>query len=293
MELPAARWIGAMIRMTSQHPAMARVLDIVERLQSRPYRTNVVLTGEPGSGKEGLARALHHLGATDAPLVRFDVAGYPEDEAIALLCGRGRRSGVAEAAHGGSLLITEMAGLGPRLQAILLTLLKTGRLALSGDDSADRAGSSQKLDVRIIAMSDLDLEAEVKAGRLRHDLYYRLARVVLWLPPLRERPEDIAPSAIWMGNRILRAAGAQLELMSAIEFERADAAERKRALALDASAVTELEKHAWPGNFRELEAVLERALLIYRDGVRIDAAAVRAALSRADGAAARTTLRGT
>ena len=84
----AARWIGALIRMTSPHPAMTAALDVVARLQERPYRTNFVLLGEPGTGKAGLARALHQLVCPDGPLVRFDVVGFTDDDALAVLTRR-------------------------------------------------------------------------------------------------------------------------------------------------------------------------------------------------------------
>jgi DNA-binding NtrC family response regulator len=286
----AARWIGALIRMTAPHPAMTRILDVVERLQDRPYRTNFVLLGEPGTGKEGLARALHHLSCPEGPLVRFDVTGFSDDEALAVLTGSGRVRGAAHHADGGTLLVEEAAGLGARTQAALIRLLKSGRV----DDDSDEAGEGahvgpgpgagvgahkRRLRVHAIVMSDRDLEGEVRAGRFRHDLYWRLARVVLALPPLRERVEDLGPSAVWMGNRILRDAGLPLELMLSEDFQRAAGAERRRAVELSADAIDALAAHDWPGNFRELEAVLERALLLYRSGPTLDGAAIRAALS--------------
>jgi DNA-binding NtrC family response regulator len=284
----AARWIGALIRMTAPHPAMTAVLDAVGRLQLHPYRTNFVLLGEPGTGKEGLARALAHLTCPKGPLVRFDVTGFSDEDSLAALAGSGKRRGAAAEAKGGTLLIEEAAGLGARTQEALIRLLKT--------DPTTHA----------IAMSDRDLEADVRAGRFRHDLYWRLARIVLTLPPLRERKQDVGPAAIWMGNRILRTAGLGLELervgrrrlrrrspsrgegdplrvpqrlVTSDEFARMPAAERATAIELRADAVLALAEHDWSGNFRELEAVLERALLLCRDpGSPLTADAVRAAI---------------
>jgi DNA-binding NtrC family response regulator len=286
----AAQWIGALIRIASPHPAMTKILDIIERLSDRPYRTNFVLVGEPGTGKEGLGRALAHLTCPDGPLVRFDVAGFPEEEALELLCGTPRRAGIAEAADGGVIFIDELAGLGPRVQAALLRLVKSGRCERRGggrggseydteteDASANRR--TKKFDVHVVAASDRNLATEVEAGRLRHDLYHRLARVVLWLPPLRERVEDIGAAAIWMGNRILRAAGYPLEVLGGEEFQRATEAERARALTFDDEAIRKLEGHPWPGNFRELESVLERALLLYRQGTSIGVSEITCALN--------------
>lgn len=281
----AAQWIGTLIRMTSPHPAMTRILDVIERLSDRPYRTNFVLLGEPGTGKEGLGRALAHLACPGGPLVRFDVAGFPEEEALDLLCGSARRRGIAEAADGGTILIEELAGLGPRVQAALLRLLKSGQCERRGalrvdSENSDvshgngapvEARAAKRLRVHVVATSDRDLALEVGAGRLRHDLYYRLARVVLWLPPLRERVEDIRPAVVWMGNRILRAASpSPFELVGDEDFRRAAPDDRARLIALTAEAIRALEGHPWPGNFRELEAVLERALLLYRRGDRLD-----------------------
>jgi DNA-binding NtrC family response regulator len=269
----AARWIGALIRMTSPHPAMTAALDVVARLQERPYRTNFVLLGEPGTGKAGLGRALHQLVCPDGPLVRFDVVGFTDEDALAVLTGDGKRRGAGEAAAGGTLMIGETAGLGPRTQAALIRLLKTGRIH---PRSADDVPGVRKR-VCAIAMSDHDLWGEVRAGRFRHDLYWRLARVVLKLPPLRERKQDIGPAAIWMGNRILRDAGQPFELVTSEELERLPAGERAKALELKRDAVAALAEQEWPGNLRELETVLERALLMYREGSAIDAKAVRAA----------------
>jgi DNA-binding NtrC family response regulator len=269
----AARWIGALIRMTSPHPAMTAALDVVERLQQRPYRTSFVLLGEPGTGKVGLARALHQLVCPDGPLVRFDVVGFTDEDALAVLTGDGKRRGAGEAAAGGTLLIGEAAGLGPRTQAALIRLLKTGRVRPRSDDEAP--GSRKR--VCAIAMSDHDLWGEVQAGRFRHDLYWRLARIVLKLPPLRERKQDIGPAAIWMGNRILRDAGLPNELVTSDDLDRLPAGERETAIELKRDAIVALEELEWQGNLRELETVLERALLLYRAGNVLDATAVRAA----------------
>ena len=169
------------------------------------------------------------------------------------------------------------------MQGALLRLLKSGVVDPHGaaahrESAGSKPDDPERLQVRAIVMSDRDLEAEVAAGRFRHDLYYRLARVVLWLPPLRERLEDITPAALWMGNRILRDAGLHLELMTSEQHQRAPSDERATALELDDGAVRVLEDHPWPGNLRELEAVLERALLLFRKGPILGATAIRAAL---------------
>jgi DNA-binding NtrC family response regulator len=272
----AARWIGSLIRVASSHPAMGRILDVVERLQDHPFRTNALLQGEAGTGKEGLGRALAQLMAPGRPLIRLDVAGFPEEAALAALCGQGKRPGAAEQADGGILIIEEVTALPPQVQEALLRLLKAGRCRRVGHDKdVDR-----KLVVNAIALTDMNVQEVVAAGRLRHDLYWRLSRIVLWLPPLRERTEDIEASAVWMGNRILAAAGVPLELRTSHDLARAPEPERRRAIELQPSAVDALRGHGWPGNFRELEAVIERAILLYRRTSTITATEIQAALAR-------------
>ena len=102
---------------------------------------------------------------------------------------------------------------------------------------------------------------------------------MLDLPPLRERMQDLAPAAVWIGNRVLRNAGRDYELMTAEEFARASSEDRAAAIELRADAIEALQRHSWPGNFRELEAVLERALMLYRKGQAIGAAEIEAALA--------------
>ncbi|HEY0708014.1 MAG TPA: sigma 54-interacting transcriptional regulator [Polyangia bacterium] len=271
----AARWIATLIRVSSGHPAMTRILDVVERLSDHPYRTNAVLWGEPGTGKGGLGRALAQLMAPGRPLVRLDVKGFSTDAALDALCGQGNRPGAAERAHTGFLLIEEIVDLPAQVQETLLRLLKTGRVRRQGTER----DLPEKLQIGVIALSDHDVAAAVAAGQLRDDLYWRLARVLLWLPPLRERLDDLSAAAVWMGNRILGDAGIPLNLHTTEDLERATPAERRRAIELDVTAIEALRHHGWPGNFRELEATLERALLLQRRGPRLGAEQIRTALA--------------
>lgn len=278
----AARWVATLIRVSSGHPAMSRILDVVERLADQPYRTNAILWGEPGTGKGGLGRALAQLMAPGRPLVRLDVAGFPEEAALEALAGRADRPGAAEDANGGFLLIEEIVGLPGRVQEALLRLCKAGRCRRlgTGHDLPER------LQVGIIALSDQDVGAAVAAGRLRHDLYWRLARVLLWLPPLRERLDDVPAAAVWMGNRILAAAGVPLALATAEDLRRAPPDDRRRTLELDDEALAALQSHSWPGNLRELEATIERAVLLHRRSSRIGREEIRAALAAGQTSAA-------
>jgi DNA-binding NtrC family response regulator len=271
----AAPWIGALIRVSSPHPAMTHILDVIERLQDRPFRTNFLLLGEPGTGKDGLARALHQLVAPGGPLVRLDVGGFPEEAALEALCGVGARGGAAEQADRGTLLVEELLGLPARVQEALLRVLKSGRTRRLGRSK----DLPRRLAINAVALSDGDVERAVADGRLRHDLYHRLARIVLWLPPLRERTDDIGPAAVWMGNRILSAARVPLDLRTSADLRAASDGERRRAIELEPAAVEALRAHPWPGNFRELETIMERALLLYRQTSRISATEIQAALA--------------
>lgn len=251
---------------------MGYVLEVLERLQDRPYRTNALILGEPGTGKGGLARSLAQLVAPHGKTVRMDLAGFNDEDALDRLCGTTKTAGLAENAHEGTLIIEETADLSLRVQNEFLRILKTGKVR--------RRGSGKEAEVRLcaIALSDRDLRGMVTAGEFRHDLFYRLARVVLWLPPLRERLDDVGAAAVWMGNRILQSAGVPLTLRGPEDMKRATADEQRRSIELAPAAIDALQNHTWPGNFRELEAALERALLLFRTDRRLGADEVMLAL---------------
>jgi DNA-binding NtrC family response regulator len=262
-------------RHQSEHPALQRVLDVFERLQERPFRCNALLWGEPGTGKEGLARALHALvHDKPAPFIECSLVGRDVGAAAAELCGEPGAPGLIERADGGTLYLDEVAGLSLELQLRVLAAVR-GRVR--------REGELDERPVRliVIAATEFDLRAEVSAARFRHDLYYRLARVELLLPPLRERREDIGRLALWIGTRVLHRAGVGGRLVGPDEAQPAspeDGAATDTVLTRD--AIDALCAHDWPGNLRELDAVIERALLLYAPvGGPVTEPHVRAALA--------------
>jgi len=224
--------------------AMQHVLKLVERVG--PSDASVLITGENGTGKSLLAKALHAASArAHRPLLTLNAGGLSEGVLESELFGhvkgaftdaKGDRAGRFELADGGTLFLDEIANAPLALQAKLLRVLETGQF--------ERVGSSRTLtaDVRILSATNADLDAEVAAGRFRQDLRFRLNTIELHVPPLRERPEDILPLA----QRFL-----------------ADLAGRyRKAVAFDAAAQRALAAHAWPGNVRELAHAVERALLM-------------------------------
>lgn len=272
-ELDLTSWISALSRMSAPHPELLRSLQVIGCLQDRPVRLHALLLGEPGTGKEGLARLLHRLmHPRGAPIERVATAGRDEADLEAALFGHGeggRPEGALWRNAGGAVILEELLDLSPRLQRLLHEALRLGRLPR--EDAAGAAPDAPELPPVIIGVSDHDLGAAVAEGRFRHDLYYRLARVVLRLPPLRERPEDVSRAALWMCNRVLR--GRAKGRTAAL----ADSASGDTYAVLP-EAIEALRAHTWPGNFRELEAVIERAVLLFSDGTCLRAEDVAGAL---------------
>jgi DNA-binding NtrC family response regulator len=208
-----------------------------------PSRATVIVTGESGSGKEVVARAVHDSSARrDRPYVPFNCATVPRDLFEGQLFGFRRGSftgastdhlGVIRAADGGTLFLDEIGELPLDVQPKLLRFLENGEVFPLGAKQAVR------VDVRIIAATHRDLALLVREGRFREDLFYRLQVVPLRVPPLRERLEDVAPLARHF-VRLLAPDG------------------RVPVLSPDALAV--LATHSFPGNVRELRNVIERAL---------------------------------
>jgi transcriptional regulator with GAF, ATPase, and Fis domain len=207
----------------------------------------VLITGDSGVGKELVARALHGQGARASQrFVPVNCAGLPETLLESELFGHVKGSftgafrdqaGKLEQAHLGTVFLDELGEMTPRMQSLLLRFLETGELQKVG---ADELGT--KVDVRVIAATNRDLQAMVRQGTFREDLYYRIRVIHLHVPPLRERPEDI-PELV---EHFLTQFTAGTSLIT-------------RAISSEAMAL--LVQHPWPGNVRELENVLERLVV--------------------------------
>jgi two-component system response regulator AtoC len=230
--------------MISCSPQMLSNLGVVRKVAD----TNVpaLIRGESGTGKELVARALHHSGRrSEMPFIVVNCAAVPETLLEAELFGihKGIATGVTErkgkfeAANGGTLFLDEIGDMSPALQAKLLRVLQ--------DSLVERVGghSSVKVDVRVVAATNQDLHERIAKGVFRKDLYYRLNAVELVLPPLRGRGDDIRE---FTGH-----------------FIRKFNAEYERAVAdVDPDVMERLLAHDWPGNIRQLEHVIKRAVVV-------------------------------
>jgi two-component system response regulator FlrC len=252
-------------------PATRAVLELARRVSATD--ATVLITGESGTGKEVFARFIHrHSSRASAPFVAINCAAIPENLLEATLFGyeKGAFTGASQAtagkfeqAQGGTLLLDEISEMPLTLQAKLLRVLQ--------EREVERVGGRRPvpLDIRVLATSNRDMAAEAQAGRFREDLYYRLNVFPIELPPLRARPLDILPLAREVVARF--APG--------------------REVALSPEAERSLTTHRWAGNIRELENVLQRALILAQ-GTVIEAGDLHlpAALPAAGIAAGRQTL---
>jgi two-component system response regulator AtoC len=236
---------GAFGEMIGVSDALARVVEVVKQVATA--KTSVLLVGETGTGKELVARAIHRRSPRhDGLMVPVNLAAVPTELLESELFGHTRgaftgatsnHAGKFEVAHGGTLLLDEIADAPLLLQPKLLRVLQDGVVTRIGSNE------SQEVDVRVIAATNRDLTAEVEAGRFRADLYYRLRVVEIQLPPLRERREDIR----YLAAHFLRKFGREREGGSPQITE---------------GALRRLEEYRWPGNVRELENVIERAVVL-------------------------------
>jgi two-component system response regulator HupR/HoxA len=215
-------------------------LDEVCALAARiaPHELSVLIVGEPGTGKELLARAIHHSSArAERPFVVHDCGGRAEEPEERL---EGELAAAFADARGGTLFLDEVGALPPALQARLVRALEDRELRPAG------GARPVPVDVRVVSATRRDLEDEVRAGRLRDDLYYRLAGVTLRVPPLRDRPRDVPLLAEALLDRALREEGAP----------------PSPAPSFTGAALACLASHRWPGNVRELDNEVRRMLAV-------------------------------
>lgn len=241
---------GELPSLVAESRAMAPVMRLIERIG--PSDANVLITGEHGTGKEVVARFLHaYSRRTKGSFVAVNAGGLAEGVFESELFGhvkgaftdaREDRIGCFELADDGTLFLDEIANMPLAQQAKLLRVLQTGELSPVGSSKV------RKVHTRVLSATNVDVAAEVRAGRFREDLLYRLNTVEIHLPPLRDRREDIPALA------------AHFLAMHAKRYH-------IKGAAFDPSAIEALLAHSFPGNVRELEHAVERALLLAPSGI--------------------------
>ncbi len=244
--------IGSGLGISRLRRAIAQVSDLA---------VPVLIRGETGTGKELVASALHARGARrHGPFVSVNLAAIPQELAPAELFGaiRGAYTGAArdregyfQAAHGGTLFLDELGEASPEVQAMLLRVLETGELYPVGGNAPIAT------DVRVLAATDADLDAQIRDGRFKAPLFHRLAGHELHLPPLRERPEDIG---------LLFHHFAREELAAIGEADRLASGDPDREPWLPVSIALRLVRYRWPGNIRQLRNVTRQLVIGSRGG---------------------------
>ena len=232
----------------TENPAMIAIVDTVRRAAAST--ATVLLCGASGSGKENLARLVHEASPRrEGPFQVVNCAAIPDTLIESELFGHEkgaftqateRRIGAFERADGGTIFLDEIGELSAAAQPKLLRILETGEVERLG-------GGRRRIDVRVVAATHRDLPALIRESKFREDLYFRLRVIEVFIPPLCERPEDILPLAEHFRNRYVRIDGAHVTGMSA-------------------RAARALTHYKWPGNVREMRNVLERAIVLDRDG---------------------------
>ena len=241
--------LGPGAELVGDSAAMRHVSQLIARIA--PTDARVLVTGESGTGKELVANALHAASPrAGGPFVRVNSAALPQHLVESELFGHVKgaftgatdtRRGRFELAHKGTLFLDEIADLAPDAQAKLLRVIESGTIERVGGEA------SVPVDVRIIAATHRDLAVETRSGTFRDDLFYRLNVLHIHVPPLRERPEDVAPLATHLLGKLRRRQGLA-------------------APAISADAMKRLERHRWPGNVRELANVCERLAILHPGG---------------------------
>ncbi|WP_242521619.1 sigma-54 dependent transcriptional regulator [Motiliproteus sp. SC1-56] len=215
-----------------------------------PYDISLLITGESGTGKELFARALHYSSArSEKPFVSENCGAMHDELLSSELFGHRKGAftgaisdhvGLFEQAHGGTIFLDEIGEISPAFQVKLLRVLQEGEIRPLGSDQ------KRRVDVRVVAATNRDLQEEVRAGRFRQDLYYRLAQVTLELPPLRERPMDIPSLAETILHQAVETFGKSVE-------------------GFTEEALSCLCEYDWPGNVRELQNEVQRMLVFSRE----------------------------
>ncbi|MGD0835755.1 MAG: sigma-54 dependent transcriptional regulator [Polyangia bacterium] len=236
--------------MVGQSPAMAALYAQIAKVA--PTRTRVLITGESGTGKELVARAIHReSNLRERPFIKVNCAAIPPELIESELFGheRGaftgaaaRKRGLFELADGGTIFLDEIGDMSLSAQAKVLRVLQSGELSRVGSES------TLKVEVRVLAATNRDLQAGVAAGQFREDLYFRLAVVPLRVPPLRERAQDIP--------LLCQAFVAQIARENGLH---------EKTIASEALAI--LSAYSWPGNVRELRNVVERLVILSDDNI--------------------------
>jgi DNA-binding NtrC family response regulator len=246
---PKAPVRGSDVTLVGRSRAFVEIMKQLGRVA--PTNLPVLLNGESGTGKEVVARALHYRSnRKNMPFVAVNCGAIPSELIEAELFGHVRgsftgaerdRAGLFEEANGGTVFLDEITETTPAFQVKLLRTLQEGEVRRVGSNR------TQTVDVRVVAASNCDVDEEVRAGRFRKDLFYRLNAVTIYLPPLRERREDIFPLANYFGERVW-------SLNPPVRFS-------PEVLAL-------LDQYPWPGNIRELENAVVRAVALCKNVVR-------------------------
>ena len=241
--------------LVAESRGMQEILSVIRKVSPTP--ATVLVTGETGTGKELLATLLHFGSPrADGPLVKVNCAALHENLLESELFGHERgaftgaeklRIGRFEQADKGTIFLDEIGDMSPSTQSKVLRVLQEQEFERLGS-----SGKTVKVDVRVIAATNRDLREEVKEGRFRQDLFYRLNVVNLHIPPLRDRREDILPLARFFLNRY------------AVDF-------KKRVDGFSPEAIGKIRTYPWPGNVRELQNAIERAVLLC-DGEMIEPA---------------------
>ncbi|MDJ0833531.1 MAG: sigma-54 dependent transcriptional regulator [Gammaproteobacteria bacterium] len=236
-------WDQGIVR--SPDSCMNEVCNLIRNVA--PYDVNVLLSGESGTGKELCARALHYNSLRqDRPFVAENCGALPDELLESELFGHKRgaftgaiedRIGLFERADGGTIFLDEIGETSPAFQVKLLRVLQEGEIRPLGSNQR------RPIDVRVIAATNRDLQEDVRNGKFRQDLFYRLATFEVEVPPLRERRQDIAPLAIAILNQTMEQLG-------------------KRVKGISEEALHCFESYQWPGNVREMQNEIKRMLVL-------------------------------